>query len=446
MQIIHQAPLAALGLGAAFTVIWGVADPVAALAEVRIIEADGYYIMGDGPEENAAVAKERARADARRAASEQAGLYVAGMTEVKKGKLTRDEIRTISAAVLEVREDDVTPEVLGGTVIQYHCHMKAVVDTGSITDQLRQDKVKLDEAVRRNQELEKQLAAVNEELAKIKADYKNANDAERARLNDEMKVNEQKFEAIEWNQKGMDLYRKQQYSEAVTAFRNALDLNPDFAEAWNNIGQVYGDQGNTEEWLRALNKAIHLDPSNGYAFNNLGIYHYNRGEYQKALECFQKSTKLEPKMAIAWNNLGNAHYHVGDISAALENFQKSVSLDSKNASAWNNMGMIYQAQGKFSKSIECYRKSLELDPQKDNTWRNLACAYQSMGNYDKAVECCQQALKINPENASAWNSLGAIYYEMERYSDAVHAFEKAIEINPKDKTYQANRDAAKSML
>ena len=53
MQIIHQAPLSALGLGAAFTVIWGVADPMAAFAEVRVIEADGYYIMGDGPEENA---------------------------------------------------------------------------------------------------------------------------------------------------------------------------------------------------------------------------------------------------------------------------------------------------------------------------------------------------------------------------------------------------------
>ena len=72
MQIIHQAPLAALGLGAAFTVIWGVADPMAAFAEVRVIEADGYYIMGDGPEENAAVAKERARADARRGCMWQA--------------------------------------------------------------------------------------------------------------------------------------------------------------------------------------------------------------------------------------------------------------------------------------------------------------------------------------------------------------------------------------
>ena len=41
MQVIHQAPLAALGLGAAFTVIWGVADPVAALAEVRVYTGVG---------------------------------------------------------------------------------------------------------------------------------------------------------------------------------------------------------------------------------------------------------------------------------------------------------------------------------------------------------------------------------------------------------------------
>lgn len=34
MQIIHQTPMAALGLGAAFTVLYGVADPVAAYAEV----------------------------------------------------------------------------------------------------------------------------------------------------------------------------------------------------------------------------------------------------------------------------------------------------------------------------------------------------------------------------------------------------------------------------
>ena len=50
-------------------------------AEKIIIVADGYSIMGDGPEENPAVAQERARKDAKRAASEKAG----GITEVKNG-------------------------------------------------------------------------------------------------------------------------------------------------------------------------------------------------------------------------------------------------------------------------------------------------------------------------------------------------------------------------
>lgn len=48
MQIIHQAPIAALGLGAAFTIVYGVADPMAAFAEVQTVEAEGYYRVGDG--------------------------------------------------------------------------------------------------------------------------------------------------------------------------------------------------------------------------------------------------------------------------------------------------------------------------------------------------------------------------------------------------------------
>ena len=74
MQMIRRTSRAILGLGVAFTIFWGVADPMAAFAEVRVIEADGYYIMGDGPEENAAVAKERVRADARRAATLSLGI------------------------------------------------------------------------------------------------------------------------------------------------------------------------------------------------------------------------------------------------------------------------------------------------------------------------------------------------------------------------------------
>ena len=123
-------------------------------AEKKIIEADGYAIMGDGPEENPAVAQERARKDAKRAASEQAGVYVESLSEVQKGLLTRDEVRTISANILEVQSDPITVEVLSGIVIRYHCHITVLVDTDIVTAQLSKGKDKLEDAVKLNQDQE----------------------------------------------------------------------------------------------------------------------------------------------------------------------------------------------------------------------------------------------------------------------------------------------------
>ena len=340
MQIIHQAPLAALGLGAAFTVIWGVADPVAALAEFRVIEADGYYIMGDGPEENASVAKERARADARRAASEQAGLYVAGMTEVKKGKLTRDEIRTISAAVLEVKEDNVTPEVLGGTVIQYHCRMRAVVDTGSITDQLRQDREEFAKSVRRNEELEADLARVNAELAELKERYKTASEAQKQEINREVKRNEDEFTAVQWNDKGMERCDRKDYQGAIEHFRKAIELDPKYALPWNNMGYAYGDLGDYNKEIECYRKAIELDPTFADPWYNMGCTYGEMGEYNNSIECHRKAIELNPKYAAPWNDMGTAYYHLGN----------------------------------YQKAVECLRKAVELEPESERYQRNLEAA------------------------------------------------------------------------
>ena len=446
MQIIHQAPLSALGLGAAFTVIWGVTDPVAAFAEVRVIEADGYYIMGDGPEENAAVAKERARADARRAASEQAGLYVAGMTEVKKGKLTRDEIRTISAAVLEVKEDGVTPEVLGGTVIQYHCHMKAVVDTGSITEQLRQDRQSFVEAVQRNKELEAENARINAELAELKERYKTTSEARKQEINREVKRNEDAFTAVQWNEKGMERLNRKDYQGAIEYFRRAIDLDPQYASPWSNMGHAYNKLGDYNKAIECCCKAIDLDPKFASPWSNMG-YTYNKlGDYNKTIECCCKAINLDPKFASPWNNMGVAYNKLGDYNKAIECYRKAIELDPKFANPWNNMGDVYNKLGDYNKAIECCRKAIGLDPKYAGPWNNMGYAYGELGDYNKAIECYRKAIELEPKVATIWNNMGFAYYYLGNYQKAVECLRKAVELEPGSESYQRNLEAAKKLL
>ena len=104
-----------------------------AFAVQKMIEADGFYIVSADFPENPNVAMERARADAKRAASEQVGVVVETVSEMKNGNLTRDEIRTVSAAVLQIHNESMTVESLGGSVSQYHCHISATVDNSNIT-------------------------------------------------------------------------------------------------------------------------------------------------------------------------------------------------------------------------------------------------------------------------------------------------------------------------
>ena len=432
MQIIHQAPLAALGLGAAFTVVWGVADPVAALAEVRVIEADGYYIMGDGPEENAAVAKERARADARRAASEQAGLYVAGMTEVKKGKLTRDEIRTISAAVLEVKEDGVTPEVMGGTVIQYHCRMKAVVDTGSITDQLRQDRATLAESVQRNKELEAENARISAELAELKERYKTASESEKQEINREMKRNEDEFMAVQWNEKGMERYNRKDYQGAIECYRKAIELDPKYATPWNNIGNAYGELGDYNKDIEYCRKAIELDPKYASPWNNMGYAYEKSGDCDKAAKCYRKAIELDPNFAFPWNNMGTIYYDQANYAKAIEYYQKAIELDPNFAIAWSSMGAAYDDLGNYSKAIECYQKAIAIDPKDTdaNVWNNMGFLYNELGDYQKAIESLQRAIDLNPSFAYPWRHMGTAYKNLGNRDKAVECYRKAIELDP----------------
>ena len=430
MQIIHQAPLAALGLGAAFTVILGVADPMAAFAEVRVIEADGYYIMGDGPEENAAVAKERARADARRAASEQAGLYVAGMTEVKKGKLTRDEIRTISAAVLEVKEDNVTPEVLGGTVIQYHCRMKAVVDTGSITDQLRQDRQSFVEAVQRNKELEAENARISAELAEMKERYKNATESQKQEINREMKRNEDEFTAVQWKEKGVERYNRKDYQGAIEYFRKSIELAPQYATPWNNMGAAYSDLGDYNKAIECCRKAIELDPKYAYPWNNMGFAYGELGDNNKEIECYRKAIELDPKCATAWHNMGTAYGNLGDYNKEIKYCRKAIELDPKYAYPWNNMGFAYGELGDYNKAIECCQKAIKLDPKFAYPWNNMGFAYGKLGDYNKKIECCRKAIELDPKYASPWNNMGSAYNALGDYQKSIESFQRAIELDP----------------
>ncbi|MCR5757882.1 MAG: tetratricopeptide repeat protein [Selenomonas sp.] len=229
-----------------------------ASAEVRTIEADGYYQMGDGMEENQALAKERAKVDAMRRASEQAAVYIESSSEVSLGQLTKDEVRLLSSAILQVKSTQYHPVVVGDS-IQYQCHIVATVDTDSVKGRIQNGRLELEDSLRKYQEENERL---RKEMEELKQRYKTATEAQKQQLRAEEQKNNQEFLANQYFGQGNAYYHLGQKEKAIRQYEKAISLKPDYASAYYIMGIAYKKLGNKGKALECYQKAYKLNPNN----------------------------------------------------------------------------------------------------------------------------------------------------------------------------------------
>jgi Flp pilus assembly protein TadD len=117
------------------------------------------------------------------------------------------------------------------------------------------------------------------------------------------------------------------------------------AEDWVNKGDALGESGKYDEALQAFNEAIRLDPQNADAWNDKGY----------ALELLNKTTEADVAYAKA-----NELY--------LQAFDMAIKLDSKNSSAWHNKGVVLVELGRYNEAIQAFHEVIKLDPQNAEAW------------------------------------------------------------------------------
>ena len=75
--------------------------------------------------------------------------------------------------------------------------------------------------------------------------------------------------------------------EAIKAYKKALSFKPDYADAYNNMGNALQEQGKLEEAIEAYNKALSLKPDYAEAYYNMGVALQEQGKLEEAIEAYQ---------------------------------------------------------------------------------------------------------------------------------------------------------------
>ncbi len=237
---------------------------------------------------------------------------------------------------------------------------------------------------------------------------------------------------------GIVSQRSGQLAAAAAAYRRALTLRPEDSRVWGNLGTVLRELGDIDESIRSLKSAVALDPGIVSYAVNLGVSLCRKRDFCAAETLLRDALRREPNRADAALNLGSALQGQGLPQDALEYFRRAVALRPNYAEAWNVLADAYKALGDFSSAIAACESAIGARPDFVPAFGNLGALLCLLRQHDKAEEVLRRGLGIDPRNSALHTNLGTVLKDMGRLDEAIECYRKALETDPSNSTAHSN--------
>ena len=95
----------------------------------------------------------------------------------------------------------------------------------------------------------------------------------------------------------MQNHKKKNFKVAENLYEEILRKNPNYINAYNNLGILFNQLGEYKKSINCYEKIIQIQPNNAAAHNNLGFVLNQLDELEKATNCFEKAIQIEPNYA-----------------------------------------------------------------------------------------------------------------------------------------------------
>lgn len=156
------------------------------------------------------------------------------------------------------------------------------------------------------------------------------------------------------------------------------------------------DEGDVDAARRAYREAVGLAPDYAQAWNNLALSYLQTGAFAEAEDALRHAVDAMPGLVAAWVNLASVQEARGDAVAAEESLVAALAADPLSLPARNNLGTLVCAAGRFIDAEEHLRAALVQAPGDAGVRSNLALALRGQGRIEDALDVLRD-LPAQPE-------------------------------------------------
>lgn len=194
-----------------------------------------------------------------------------------------------------------------------------------------------------------------------------------------------------WNILGIASAQIGQFDHAIEAFERIITLTPSQASAHYNLGNVYKDKGLIQQAVDAYTKALELKPNYNEAYNNLivAFESHDQDLTKKQIDVikhYQKLFMASAQIASKHFETGLAQHKDGKLIEAINAYRKALAIKPANAEVYNNLGIAFNDQGKLEEAIEAYNKALAIKPDDAEASQNMGFSLLNSGRLKEGLE------------------------------------------------------------
>ena len=199
-------------------------------------------------------------------------------------------------------------------------------------------------------------------------------------------------------------FKAKEFDAAAHLFERALEVEPEMAELWHDLGQTYRALNRLVDAADAFNKAAELRSDFGEPLNSLGALSRLVGNLEMAADYYYQAIARRPDFPEVYFNLGVLADEQGDPESARRHYESALEHRPNYLQAQNNLAVLMTDAGEFSEAEALLRAALGEVPESAELWTSLGTCLRHTGSLDKAGEAYQQALSLkNDFQEAAWN-------------------------------------------
>jgi superkiller protein 3 len=219
--------------------------------------------------------------------------------------------------------------------------------------------------------------------------------------------------------------------DAVAAYKQAIDIEPDYAVSHFALGMAYLKASLPKMAIASIEDAATLAPTDPSLPHAIGRIHASNQDFDRAIEYLDKSLNLSPSFLPARIDRADIRAETGMDAEAASDYEQVLEYRPEDGVTRLKLGMIYQRLDRTDDAVSAYKSALQRNSDLSPAYNNLAMIeVRRNGDLEQALRWARRAVELEPHVPQFNDTLGTVYEARGDTAAALEALKKAAALPP----------------